>query len=121
MTGSYQRLVAHLRAYGRKLFCAALGPGEWEDVRLGLELAPADYAALPLPGVGWLVVTSYPLACRATGTSPDGADLLEDYVSAEGADAVELSEGWAAVARRVAAGALPLVPAVGSGAGGVPG
>jgi hypothetical protein len=98
MTGSYDHLVAHIRDNAREVFCAALTARQWPKVRLYLELARADYAALPVRGAGWVVLTPHALPVGALEVTRSWQEGLDAYVSSEGPGPVVLSEGWAAAA-----------------------
>jgi hypothetical protein len=98
MTGSYEHLVAHIREHARELFCAAVTARQWQAVRLYLELAHSDYAALPLLGAGWVVLTPHALPVGALDVSRSWQEGLDAYVHCEGPRPVVLSEGWAAAA-----------------------
>jgi hypothetical protein len=98
MTGSYEHLVAHIRDNAREIFCAALTAREWQAVRLHLELARADYAALPVRGAGWVVLTPHRLPIGALDVTRSWQEGLDAYVHSEGPGPVVLSEGWAAAA-----------------------
>jgi hypothetical protein len=75
MTGTYDHLVAHIRDYSREVFCAALTTRQWPAVRLYLELARADYAALPVRGAGWVGLTPHRLPFRALAHRTDRTSL----------------------------------------------
>jgi hypothetical protein len=96
MTGSYERLVAHLRAQRRRLFLAVAAAADWGDVRLTLDLAGAEYAALPFPDAGWGVLTPDLLGGRALDVSACWDAVLAGYVGTHGPAGIALSEGWAA-------------------------
>jgi hypothetical protein len=98
MTGSYNHLVAHILENERELFCAALTARQWPKVRLYLELARADYAAVPVRGAGWVVLTPHRLPVSALEVTRSWQEGLDAYVSSEGPGPVVLSEGWAAAA-----------------------
>jgi hypothetical protein len=96
MTGSCRQLAACLRGAGRPLYFAAVAAAAWPEVRLRLELAGADFAALPFPGAGWGVLTPDLLGGRALDVSACWDAVLAGYVGAHGAAGIALSEGWAA-------------------------
>jgi hypothetical protein len=117
MTGSYERLVAHVRNQDHKLFCAALPVAQWQEVRLALELARADYAALPVQGEGWAVLTPHPLTGCALDVTACWEDVLQGYAAAEGTGPIALSEGWAAAAHaRPPASPAVVIPSPAKGA-----
>jgi hypothetical protein len=100
MTGSGERLVPRLRAAGGALYFAAVAAAAWPEARLRLELAGAEYAALPLLDAGWGVLTPDPRGIRTPDVSGCREGMLAGYLAARGAAGIALYEGWAAAACR---------------------
>jgi hypothetical protein len=96
MTGNFQQLIAHIRGSKRKVYCVPVAGDAWDGVKLGLELAQAEFAALPVEDKGWLVITNYPLSARSLRMSTFWEALLLEYLRTAGSDGIVLSEGWGA-------------------------
>jgi hypothetical protein len=65
----------------------------------------ADFAAMPVAGAGWVVLTPHVLPGSALDVSRSWQEGLDAYVQAEGPGPVVLSEGWAAAAHAALAAA----------------